>query len=63
MKIEELIEIIKALGGEATIDEICKAFQKKWGMDIVSSLKVIQLYNINPNLVNLINLPRNRTWC
>ena len=53
MKIEELIEIIKALGGEATIDEICKAFQKKWGMYIDSSFKsgIQHILAANPNLV------------
>ena len=53
MNIEELIEIIKTLGGEATVEEICKVFQKKWGMYIDSSFKsgVQHILAANPNLV------------
>ena len=53
MNIEELLEIINALGGQATIDAICKVFQKKWGMYPDSSFKtgVQNILAANPDFV------------
>lgn len=53
MNIEELLEIIGVLGGQATVDDICKVFQKKWGMYPDSSFKtgIQNILAANPDKV------------